>query len=132
MRRIFFYSSVCAAMFVKKSKVHIVYLKELANARILLYVSRSVFGCRMSVSRQWCPCNIFCSIWPIFLEFKQNYPRHRTKVVIDMDDSTSIRFRTTGPTCWKLCFLFLCVEYLFFRQFWTKTPYVPCTLWNSF
>jgi hypothetical protein len=32
---IFFYSSVCAAMFVKKSYVHILYHKELADARIL-------------------------------------------------------------------------------------------------
>jgi hypothetical protein len=32
---IFFYSSVCAAMFVKKSEVHILYHKELAHARIL-------------------------------------------------------------------------------------------------
>ena len=30
----FFYPSVCAAMFVKKSEVHILYHKELANARI--------------------------------------------------------------------------------------------------
>ena len=31
----FFYSSVCAAMFVKKSKVHIVCHKEFDDARIL-------------------------------------------------------------------------------------------------
>jgi hypothetical protein len=34
LRRIFFYSSVCAAMFVKKSKVHILYHKELADVRL--------------------------------------------------------------------------------------------------
>jgi hypothetical protein len=33
---IFFYPSVCAAMFVKKSQVHFLYHKELAHARILL------------------------------------------------------------------------------------------------
>ena len=32
---IFSYSSVCVAMFVKKSQVHILYHKELADARIL-------------------------------------------------------------------------------------------------
>ena len=32
---IFFYPSVCAAMFVKKSEVHILYHKELADARII-------------------------------------------------------------------------------------------------
>ena len=32
---ILFYSSVCPAMFVKKSEVHILYLKELTDARIL-------------------------------------------------------------------------------------------------
>jgi hypothetical protein len=31
---IFFYSSLCSAMFVKKSYVHILYHKELADARI--------------------------------------------------------------------------------------------------
>jgi hypothetical protein len=36
--RIFYYSSVCAAMFVKKSQVHILYHKELADARILCYI----------------------------------------------------------------------------------------------
>ena len=35
MHRYLFYSSVCAAMFVKKSKVHIVYHKEFDDAGIL-------------------------------------------------------------------------------------------------
>ena len=34
----FFYPSVSAAMFVKKSYVQILYHKELAEARILLYM----------------------------------------------------------------------------------------------
>ena len=41
-RRFFCYSSICPAMFVKKSYVHILYNKEFADARIIIWIMHSL------------------------------------------------------------------------------------------
>ena len=64
----FYYSSIRTAMFVKKSLVHILYHKELADARILRRVSALMQDVHQSSPQfQWGSCCLICVVFCISL-----------------------------------------------------------------